>query len=312
MPRRGRQKRVGHVVRFKHKRKSSRRRGKRGRSLSSRRYGKGTGSSASNPRTGTKLVRLIKRIAAGQIETHAVYNAAFSYDNNPYNGWGNLTGGYGTNGSGEGDVGFPTVIGLNLKNLSFGTYRPAGDRVTIVGIKVHVSVHDNNTNKSANHQSMFRHFWMRGGVNSVLTGNIINGMVVNPKPLHGATLVFPAIWSWAAEIPNNVQARFLYKELGEFTKRWDTGWVNLTQKKFPQDIVTVPPGFALQDNYMVGYRDYSKYLKVNTEFEFSLDIGTGLYDIEGWIPQYLVFVYTGSNLTAPDCDILVDVYFKDP
>lgn len=289
------------------KRKRSRRRYKNGgtRGKARGRYVRGPyNRGGKNPRSGGKLVRLIKRIAQNQIETFPIYNAWHSYDNNPYGGWGTLANGYAS------EPCTPIVVTVNGTGMDLGTFRPKGDKVTLIGAKVFIKITDNYINRASNLHDMFRLFWMRGGEASVLSAQLLNAMVVQPNPLHG--LVALTGFSYAAGAVNNMETRFLYKKDKKWIKRWDTGWTPMSVRN-SANVSTSSIGGADQNEplHMYKTKNLSRWLAINQEYEWQQNPGTLLYNLVGFVPQFICMLFTGPQSCSPDCDISVDLYFKD-
>lgn len=319
------------LIRFRHKRVSrSRRKGASARTqVRKSRYRGGNRRGKVDPRAGGKLVRLIKRIAGNQIETQKYLAYDYKHDGYANGGWGEAA---------QGPWGYPApyVVEVHLREvprLAFGAIDTdgatiRGDKVTIVGIKVNIKVM-NNFNDEVNYSNeQFRVFWMRAGVDDRLTGNNINEMVVAPLPPYGYGNLTG--WSKGASITNNLASHFMYKEKSEWIKRWDTGWFVYPIIRAPnsqdkvqesnmgttlyadstgtgQPLPTATVRMEPQRQYKP--LSFDRYLKVNTEYTAKLEGVT--YDIEGFVPQFICFLYTGENATAPLIEVTMDLYFKD-
>lgn len=206
-----------------------------------------------------------------------------------------------------------------------------GDKVTIVGIKVNVKVMDNFNNSCNTTCEEFRHFWMRAGVDDRLTGNNVNEMCLTPDPIFGYGNLTG--YSRGAGVTNARATRFMYKERSEWIKRWDTQWFRYpivtssnSSTKAPESTMTyvqvattgdgsvssIPlwtgaPALEKQRQYKT--MDFSRYLPIDTVFK-AVRNGTE-YNIEGFVPQFMVFLYTGPNATSPLIEVSYDLYYKD-
>lgn len=178
-------------------------------------------------------------------------------------------------------------------------------------MKVNIFIGSNLENRIMNRESRFRHFWMYSGVGDRLTGNIINSMVRQP-----AVKLFVDVggnnWSPAAEVVNNCWAsKFLYKEENEWIKKWDTGWFNPYILKYPNEMENMALGnVALEPQKMFKTRKFSRYMKINTVYKMDKD-ELDVIKLEGWVTQYLVFIFTGGHDEAPLIEGSVDIYYKD-
>lgn len=109
-----------------------------------------------------------------------------------------------------------------------------------------------------------------------------------------------------------METRFIYKHEKEWVKRWDTGWKTMTMLKSANNTNSTAYGNDAQEPIrMLKTMDLSRWLPINQEYEFTQDPLTSNIALIGFVPQFVVMIYTGSRDTAPDCDFAMDIYFKD-
>ena len=118
-------------------------------------------------------------------------------------------------------------------------------------------------------------------------------------------------WTKAASVANNVWGtKFKYKERNEFMKKYDTGWFKMPIHRYPNNISEVAGGHEAEEpQRQYQTLNFSKYIPINTVYR--LEATGSDMQLEGFVNQFMIFVYTGSVDTAPLIEGSIDVYYKD-
>lgn len=265
---------------------------------------------SSDPRSGSKLVRLIKRISSNQLETRKFYGAKVYQDNYAWGGWGRFP---------QSDFGNPTPVILEIDGIyplsRFANYE--GHQITLVGIKVNLVVGNRLQNECATTHQKFRHFWVRQTIpdDDGFTVNDLNRLVHQP-----AVKMFndtqAGIWSKSASVANNTMfSHFMYAQENNIVKYYDTGWFNMSvfktinQKDQPTQSI-----YSQEPAHQYPTINLSRWIPINSVYRLARGVdgdGADIVTLEGWVNQYLCFIYTGSQETAPLIEMQTDLYYKD-
>lgn len=263
-----------------------------------------------DPRSGSKLVRLIKRISSNQLETRKFYGAKVYQDNYAWGGWGI---------NAQSAFGAPTPVILEID----GEYPASrfvgfeGHQITMVGIKVNLVVGNRLENEVDTTHQKFRHFWVRQTIpdDDGFTVDDLNALVNQPavKMFTGGT---PAEWSKSASVANNTMfSHFNYAQENNIVKYYDTGWFNMkiyrtiNQKEQPTASI-----YSQEPQHQYATINLSRWIPLNSVYRVARGTdgaGDPIVTLEGWVNQYLCFIFTGGEATAPLIEMQVDIYYKD-